>query len=56
MKVDISFTVEKKEVTKETGEKVFVCYMPEIDCYFGARDEEMIKGKANAFVKSFLKD
>jgi len=53
MKVDVSFEVEKKEVTKKNGDKTFVCYMPEIDCYFGAKDEEMIKGKANAMVKSF---
>lgn len=52
MKVEIEFDVDVKEVEGKT----YICHIPAIDTYFGAKNKQMIKDKTKAFVSSFIKE
>lgn len=49
MKVEIEFDVNVKEVEGN----MYVCHIPTIDVYFGAKNKEMIKTKAKAMINVF---
>lgn len=54
MKKEYKITIEVEVEVKPSEKKgIYVCYIPMVDSYFGASDEKMIQGKAEAMVKLF---
>ena len=51
MKVNVDIEVSVSPTEKEG---VYMCYIPSINCYFGASSKEMIEGKTKAMIKSFF--